>query len=208
MFKFKFHTRCNIVAYFSIHSKYTESWHWIRIWTKFFSRLFRCRLSQFNWRSKILWEFFFFFASDFVSWYFKRQNTIALLSCEFEYYAFVETNKKIVWFRQFFVKLNCMTDSKSNLIYANNQKTIALFENFEHYKRTKHIVNKWYWIRQTIEKQIIQMKYVSIVFMIANDLTKFLNSNVFQMFLKFINMIYWSFILQTLSFFCSFTRKK
>ena len=84
-----------------------------------------------------------------------------------------------------------LKNSKSNLIYANNQKIITLFENFEHYKRTKHIVNKWHWIRQTIEKNIIQMKYVFINFMIANNFTKSLNSNVFQMFLNFINMIYW-----------------
>ena len=65
-------------------------------------------------------NFIFFFADDSVSWYFKRQSTIALSSCKFEYYALVETSKKIVWFRQFLVKLNCMTDSKSNLIYADN----------------------------------------------------------------------------------------
>ena len=40
--------------------------------------------------------FIFFFADDPVSWYFKRQSTIALSSCESEYYALVEASKKVV----------------------------------------------------------------------------------------------------------------
>ena len=135
-------------------------------------------------------DFIFFLANESISWFFKRQSTIALSSCEFEYYALVEANKKIVWFRQLLMKLNCIVNSESSLIYANNQRAIALFENFEHHKRTKHVVNKWHWIRQAIEKHTIQMKYVSTVLMIADDLTKSLNSSVFQMFLNLIDMIY------------------
>ena len=135
-------------------------------------------------------DFIFFLANEFVSWFFKRQHTIALSNCEFEYYALVEANKKIVWFRQLLSELNCIVDSNSSLIYANNQKVITLSENPEHHKRTKHIANKWHWIRQAIEKSTIQIEYVSIDFMIANDFTKSLSSNVFQMFLNFIDMIY------------------
>ena len=135
-------------------------------------------------------NFIFFLVDEFISWFFKRQNIVALSNCEFEYYALVETNKIIVWFRQFFMKLSCIVNSESSLIYANNQKAITLFENFEHHKCTKHIINKWHWIRQAIEKHTIQMKYISIALMIANDFTKFLSSNVFQMFLNLIDMIY------------------
>ena len=55
-------------------------------------------------------NFIFFLDEKFVSWFFKRQHTITLSNCEFEYYAFVETNKKIVWFRQFLNELNCIVD--------------------------------------------------------------------------------------------------
>ena len=153
-------------------------------------------------------DFIFFLANEFVSWFFKRQHAVVLSSCEFEYYAFVEANKKIVWFRLLLKKLSCIRNSESNLIYANNQKAITLFENSEHHKRTKHIVNKWHWIRQTIEKNIIQMKYVFINFMIANDFTKSLNSNVFQMFLNLINMIYWlHFFANIIVFLLVYTQK-
>ena len=83
-----------------------------------------------------------------------------------------------------------MTDSESSLIYADNQGAIALSENFEHHKRTKHIVNKWHWIRQAIEEQTIQVEYVSTALMAADGLTKSLGSSAFQVFLKLIGMIY------------------
>ena len=134
--------------------------------------------------------FIFFLAGGPVSWFSKRQNTVALSSCESEYYALVEAGKEAVWFRQLLMELGCIVDSEPSLIYADNQGAIALSENPEHHKRTKHIANKWHWIRQAIEEHTIQMEYVPTALMAADGLTKPLGPSAFQVFLNLIGMAY------------------
>ena len=135
-------------------------------------------------------DYIFIMCEDSISWFFKRQNAVAKFSCEFEYYVLFEVGSETVWLRRLLIELNHIT-SQSLLIWADNQDVIALIENSEFHKRTKHIDVKWHWIREQIQKKIIQIEYVLIKLMVADDLTKPLESKEFNRFLALIGMAYY-----------------
>ena len=134
-------------------------------------------------------EYVFFIVDETMFWVSKRQDFVALSNCEFEYYALNETNKKIKWFRALLFELDYI-DVVSTLIWTNNQKIIAFSKNFEFQKKTKHIDVKYHWIREIIEKKLIQIDYVSIVNMIVDEFTKTLTSKTHARFLTLLQMIY------------------
>ena len=57
----------------------------------------------------------FFVVEKSISWNFKRQDHIVMFSCESEYYALTEVEKKVVWLRELLLKLN-QIDNASTLI--------------------------------------------------------------------------------------------
>ena len=134
-------------------------------------------------------EYVFFIVDEAVFWASKRQNLVVLSSCEFEYYALNEANKKVKWLRVLLFEFDHI-DVASALIWANNQSVIALSKNFEFHKRTKHIDVKYHWIREIIEKKLIQVDYVSIVNMTVDELTKVLALKTHARFLILLQMIY------------------
>ena len=77
------------------------------------------------------------------------------------------------------------------VLRTNNQKTIALSENFEFHRRIKHIDIKYYWIRETLQDEKILLKYILTEFMIVDDLTKTLVSIKLKRFLNMLNMLHW-----------------
>ncbi len=74
------------------------------------------------------------------------------------------------------------------IIYADNQKTIKLINNSIFQKRIKHIAIKYPYTRDLISKKTIKLKYRSTSKMIADELTKSLNSIQFRRFVKQLNM--------------------
>ena len=68
-------------------------------------------------------------------------------------------------------------------IYTNNSDVLALAKNLVFYKRTKHIIIKYYYIRQLIKKGIIDLVYINTKDQKANGLTKPLDKTKFKEFL-------------------------
>ncbi len=76
----------------------------------------------------------------------------------------------------------------SIIIYADNQKTVKFFSNSIFQKRIKHITIKYHHTRDLISKKTIKLKYRSINEMIADELTKSLDSKQFKKFVKQLDM--------------------
>ncbi len=74
------------------------------------------------------------------------------------------------------------------IIYADNQKAIKLVNNSIFQKKIKHITIKYHYTRDLINKKIIKLKYRFTNEMIADELTKSLNSIQFRRFVKQLNM--------------------
>ena len=68
-------------------------------------------------------------------------------------------------------------------IYTDNSGALALAKNPVFHERTKHIAVKYYYIRQLIEKGIINLVYINTKDQKADGLTKPLNKTKFKEFL-------------------------
>jgi hypothetical protein len=62
--------------------------------------------------------------------------------------------------------------SQAIMIYENNQNVIALIKNSQFHARTKHIDIQIHFIREKVIEDFIDLAYVFIDQMIADDLTK------------------------------------
>ncbi len=74
------------------------------------------------------------------------------------------------------------------IIYADNQRAIKLINNSIFQKRIKHIAIKYHYTRDLISKKIIMLKYRFTSEIIADELTKSLDSKQFKRFVKQLDM--------------------
>ena len=126
-----------------------------------------------------------------ISWSSKRQTVVALSSCEAEYIALNEAGKEAIWLQRILKELGLINYSPSpTLIYEDNQGTIALAENPEFHRRTKHIDIRYHWVRDAIHRKLITVEYVSTREQAADGLTKALTVKAFQEFKKMVGMAY------------------
>ena len=124
-----------------------------------------------------------------ISWSSKRQSVVALSSCEAEYIALNEAGKEAIWLQRILKELGLINYSPSpTLIYEDNQGTIALAENPEFHRRSKHIDIRYHWIRDAIAQKQITVDYVSTQEQAADGLTKALSVKAFQEFKGMIGM--------------------
>jgi hypothetical protein len=68
------------------------------------------------------------------------------------------------------------------VIYENNQNAIALIKNPQFHARIKHIDIQTHFIKEKVIEEFIDLAYVSIDQMIADDLTKSLVRDKFVQF--------------------------
>lgn len=104
---------------------------------------------------------------------------VALSSCEAEYIALNEAGKEAIWLQRILKELGLINYSPSpTLIYEDNQGAIALAENPEFHRRTKHIDIRYHWVRDAIHRKLI-----------TDGLTKALTVKGFLEFKKMVGMV-------------------
>ena len=92
-----------------------------------------------------------------ISWRSKRQNTVALSSCEAEYYAISSTVQEIIWFQQLLKEIlphdhRAATTVNSipvkSFLHVDNQSAIQISRHDVHHDRSKHIDIRHHFIRE------------------------------------------------------------
>ena len=106
-----------------------------------------------------------------ISWFSRKQNIIALSSCEAEYVALAETCKEVTWIREI-LKSFGITTSEATLIYTDNQSCIAMVENKKQSNKTKHIDIKYHYVKEEVERKQVILKYVPTEHNVADLMTK------------------------------------
>lgn len=108
-----------------------------------------------------------------ISWKSKRQQTVALSTCEAEYMALTAALQEALSLR-YLMKEVCphYNSEEPVVIFEDNQGAIALAQNPVAHNRTKHIDVKYHFIRENISNKTVHLRYIPTDQMIADCLTK------------------------------------
>ena len=106
-----------------------------------------------------------------VSYKSKKQNIVALSSCEAEYVALTAAIQEAKFLSQLLADITC--SEKSNVtIFADNQGAIALAKNPIHHQRSKHIDVRYHYIRSEVKSKFVDLKYIESAKNVADMFTK------------------------------------
>ena len=84
--------------------------------------------------------------STVVSWFNRKQRSVALSSAEAEYMAASQASCEAIWLRKLLVGL-FGRELRLTMIYYDNQSCIKLSENAEFHDSSKHIEIRYHFIR-------------------------------------------------------------
>eukprot|EP00253_Pinus_taeda_P003168 PITA_03168 len=95
-----------------------------------------------------------------ISWYSRKQRSVALSSIEAEYTVASQATFEAIWMQNILVGLlGQMTDP--TMIYCDNQSFIELSENPMFHDRSKHIDIHYHHLRDYVVKRIMMLQHVS-----------------------------------------------
>ena len=106
-----------------------------------------------------------------ISWSSKKQPTVTLSSTEAEYIAGAHTVKEAIWLRLLLSELG-QDMSLPTTLHIDNQSTMAIMQNPEFHKRTKHIDIRYHYIQQVVNDGMVHLTYTLTQEQVADVLTK------------------------------------
>lgn len=116
-----------------------------------------------------------FYCGKLISWYSKKQASVALSTAEAEYLAGAQAVCELINLKGVLSDLSSMNISCKLMI--DNQSTLRLIESYENSKRSKHIDIKAHYIKDVMAKKIISLNYVQSNKNISDIFTKGLSTN-------------------------------
>jgi hypothetical protein len=122
-----------------------------------------------------------------LTWSSKQQVVVALSSCEAEYLACSHCARQILWLRSLFYELG-FTQSAPTPLYCDNQGTVACTHDPQAHSRMKHIDIRAHFIRDCVNKQLVDVHHIPGIENPANLLTKPLHRSIHLKWLTCISM--------------------
>nr|GEY45025.1 zinc finger, CCHC-type [Tanacetum cinerariifolium] len=113
----------------------------------------------------------FYYGESPISWSTQKQATVPLSSCESEIIAATTVATQELWLKRLLRKLTYSQEEKV-IKKVDNKFAIALMKNPVLHGRSKHIDTKYHFIRECIEREDIQFKFISGEYQRADILTK------------------------------------
>ena len=121
----------------------------------------------------------FSLGSGAVSWASKKQQTVAQSSVEAEYVSASLATSQAMWLRRILEDVG-EKQGDATPILCDNQSAIAMTKNPVYHSRTKHIAIKHHFIREVVEDEEIQLKYIKTEEQVADIFTKALPKDKFH----------------------------
>ena len=106
-----------------------------------------------------------------ITWGSQKHEIVALSSCEVEFMAATEAAKQAIWLQDLLGEVVGQT-SKKVIIYVDNKSAIVLTKNPVFHGRIKHIHRRFHFIRECVENEQVEVKYVPGSEQRADILTK------------------------------------
>eukprot|EP00253_Pinus_taeda_P002116 PITA_02116 len=121
----------------------------------------------------------FFMGSRLVSWFSKKQSSIALSTAEVEYVAAASCCTQLLWMMQTLqdFKITCTPHIS---ILCDNTSAINISKNPVMHSKTKHIPIKYHFLREQVLQQKVKLEYVPSKEQVADILTKPLPRETFE----------------------------
>ena len=114
-----------------------------------------------------------------VSWASKLQPIVTLSTTEAEYISATAAGQEILWLRNLFKELGFEVKGAS-ILHLDNQSALAVTRNPEHHGRMKHLDLRYYWLRDAVKADLIDVHYISTKDMPADIMTKALSRAVVE----------------------------
>lgn len=114
----------------------------------------------------------FLYNGGAIAWFCRKQTCTA---CEAEYIALAEASRELIWIRKLLKDFD-ETETKATRVYEDNQSAIKMVKSKEFRNQTKHIDTKYHIVNDLVEKEVIDLRYCPTEEMIADMLTKHLQS--------------------------------
>eukprot|EP00253_Pinus_taeda_P016880 PITA_16880 len=114
-----------------------------------------------------------------VSWYSRKQRSVALSSIEVEYMAASQAACEAIWMQKILVGLFYQRMDPT-VIYCDNQSCIKLSENPVFHDRSKHIDIQYHHLKDCVARRIMLLQYISTEEQDADILTKSLSKCKFE----------------------------
>ena len=124
----------------------------------------------------------FMYGSAAISWSSKKQDSVALSSCEAEIMALSEAAKEGLHLDTFMSELEVKQGDSPLNLSTDNTGARDLAYNPEHHQRVKHIERRHFFIRECVENMRINVPYVNTMDNYADFFTKPLSSKPFYAF--------------------------
>jgi hypothetical protein len=118
-----------------------------------------------------------------ISWQSKQQTSVALSSMEAEYMALCAATQEAIWLRMILTDFD-KSFNESIVIYDDNQSCIDYTKNPTMYKRTKHIDQRYHFVKDQVLLQTITVKKIPTEDNLADLFTKPLDSNRFHLLIS------------------------
>ncbi|XP_056853152.1 secreted RxLR effector protein 161-like [Raphanus sativus] len=114
-----------------------------------------------------------------VSWCSQKQDVVALSSCEAEYMAATEAAKQAIWLQELMTEITGKKNERT-LVRVDNKSAIALAKNSVLHRRSKHIHKRFHFIRECVERGLIDVEHIPGTEQRADILTKALANIKFK----------------------------
>ncbi|GJY43277.1 hypothetical protein Tco_0431490 [Tanacetum coccineum] len=129
-----------------------------------------------------------FLGEKLVSWSSKKQTSTSISSIEAEYIVMSGCCAQILWMRS---QLSDYGFAYNRiLLYYDNKSAIALCCNNVQHSRSKHIDIRHHFIREQVEKGVVELYFVRIEYQLADIFTKALSRERFKFILPRLGMKY------------------
>ncbi|GKC56923.1 hypothetical protein Tco_1084521 [Tanacetum coccineum] len=127
-----------------------------------------------------------FLGDKLVSWSSKKQTSTSILSTEAKYIAMSGYCAQILWMRS--QLSDCGFAYNRISLYCDNKSAIALCCNNVQHSRSKHIDIKHHFIREQVEKGVVELYFMRTEYQLADIFTKALPRERFEFILPRLGM--------------------